>query len=73
MTYFVELQVNQMVIFILTPGKSQDTHSWLLACHTFLSLQLLLVFSKSPDKQLQVAKTFACGNSFTQQNPIMYQ
>lgn len=58
MKHFVELQVNKMVTFMLTPGKSQAAHSWLPACHTFLSLQLLLVFSnQANDKQLQVAET----------------
>lgn len=47
-----------MVLFILTPGESHAAHSWLLACHTFRSLQLLLVFpNQANDKQLQVAKT----------------
>lgn len=47
-----------MVILILTPGKSQALHSWLLACHTFLRLQLPRVFSERTDKQVQVAALF---------------
>lgn len=52
------LEGTQMVLFILTPGQSHAAHSWLWACHTFQSLQLLLVFpNQANDKQLQVAKT----------------
>lgn len=61
--------MNIVDMYLNTWKKSQGRHSWLLAGHTFLSLQLLLVLSNKAimTSSCRWPKHLYCRNSFTQQ------